>query len=90
MSRGPAQNTVPKNQPRTDPKKPSYNRKLDNDEFLSTAKAAQHIGVSPNTLRRYVKDHGIPRYKLSARLVKFKRSDLDAFLEARSSARYTA
>ena len=51
----------------------------DPDEKLSLVKAAPVLGVSPFTLRTWVRERKIPYYKCGRRLV-FSRSDLDGFL----------
>lgn len=53
--------------------------------LLDTSAAAGYIGVEPGTLEvwRCVKRHGIPYIKVG-RLVKYRQSDLDAWLEART------
>ena len=49
-------------------------------EWISSAKAAEHIGVALTTLYRLVDDGKIPAYR-PGRSLRFRVSDLDAFLE---------
>lgn len=53
--------------------------------LFDTEAAASYIGVMPGTLEvwRCVKRHGIPHIKVG-RLVKYRQSDLDAWLESRT------
>lgn len=54
-------------------------------EIFNNTEAAEYIGVSPKTLEvwRCTKRHNIPFIKVG-RLVKYRKSALDAFLEART------
>lgn len=53
--------------------------------LLGTDDAAAYVGVTPRTLEvwRCVKRHAIPYIKVG-RLVKYRQSDLDAWLESRT------
>lgn len=53
-----------------------------NDPIFNNADAAEYIGVTPRTLEvwRSTKRHVIPYIKVG-RLVKYRKSALDAFLE---------
>ncbi|MDZ7655709.1 MAG: helix-turn-helix domain-containing protein [Sulfurimicrobium sp.] len=53
--------------------------------LLDTEAAAEYIGVAPRSLEvwRCVKRHSIPYIKVG-RLVKYRQSDLDAWLESRT------
>jgi len=52
---------------------------LDPDEKFSLVRAAPVLGVSPYTLRTWVRERKIPYYKCGRRLV-FSRGDLEVFL----------
>jgi len=60
--------------------------------FLSTRPAAQHISVSPRSLasRRWREARGIPSYKLGPRLLRFDKSELDAWIAARRTGQSAA
>ena len=60
--------------------------KPETDELLSNKEAADYIGVAPGTLEvwRCTKRYKIPHIKLGNRLVKYRKSALDAFLESRT------
>ena len=48
--------------------------------LLSTAQAADYLGVSPNTIRKYRDEGKIPAFLVGERLVKYAPEDLDRFL----------
>ena len=55
-----------------------------NDEWLRTPEAAKYLGVHIETMRRWGRDGTIPAAKLGNRGgFRFKREDLDRFLEER-------
>lgn len=43
--------------------------------------AAAYVGITPRTLYRFIDHGGLPAYKLG-RVIRVRRSDLDAFLES--------
>ncbi|WP_368681670.1 helix-turn-helix domain-containing protein [Mycobacterium intracellulare] len=49
--------------------------------FLSTAEAAKYLGVSQNTLRRYIHKKIVPAHRLGPRLLKFDPSELDVVVK---------
>jgi len=55
-----------------------------NKSLLSNTQAAEHLGIEPGTLEvwRCTKRHVIPYIK-AGRLVKYRKVDLDAWLESR-------
>jgi excisionase family DNA binding protein len=56
----------------------------ENSEWLRTPEAAQYLGVHIETVRRWARDGEIPAAKLGNRGgFRFKREDLDRFLERR-------
>lgn len=48
--------------------------------WLPQAEAADYLGVTDRTLRRYVASGQLPAYRLGSRLLRFRQSDLDALL----------
>jgi excisionase family DNA binding protein len=51
-------------------------------EYLHTAEAAEYIGVSQNTIRKWAARGDIPMHRNPANGYRlFKRNDLDAFLK---------
>lgn len=68
--------TAPNRDPAGDDVEPDSSR-----DWLGTAAAAAYIGVTTRTLYRFINDGAIPAYKLG-RVIRIRRTDLDAFLEA--------
>ena len=52
-------------------------------EVMNIRQASQYLGVSPDTLYRYVSEEKIPAFKLGNRW-KFKKSLLDTWMENQS------
>ena len=52
-------------------------------EVMNIRQASQYLGVSPDTLYKYVSEEMIPAFKLGNRW-KFKKSILDSWMEDRS------
>lgn len=50
--------------------------------MMTTAKAAEYLGLSVNTLNRWRWDGRGPRYLKLGSAVRYRLSDLDAFIEA--------
>jgi excisionase family DNA binding protein len=52
-------------------------------EVMNIRQASQYLGVSPDTLYKYVSEEKIPAFKLGNRW-KFKKSILDTWMESKS------
>ena len=52
-------------------------------EVMNIREASQYLGISPDTLYKYVSEETIPAFKLGNRW-KFKKSILDSWMEDRS------
>ncbi len=52
-------------------------------EVMNIRQASQYLGVSPDTLYKYVSEEKIPAFKLGNRW-KFKKSILDGWMEDKS------
>jgi excisionase family DNA binding protein len=50
------------------------------ERLLNNSQAAEFLGVSPHSLRRYVALKQIPFTKIGKRLVRFRLADLEAYL----------
>jgi excisionase family DNA binding protein len=50
-------------------------------EWLSSGDAADYLGVGTRTLYKFIDDGRVPGYRFG-RVIRLKRSDLDAFIEA--------
>lgn len=55
----------------------------DSREVMNIRQASQYLGVSPDTLYKYVGEQKIPAFKLGNRW-KFKKSILDTWMENKS------
>jgi len=56
----------------------------DSPEVMNIKQASQYLGVSPDTLYKYVSEERIPAFKLGNRW-KFKKTILDAWMEKKSA-----
>jgi len=54
-------------------------------EVMNIRQASQYLGVSPDTLYKYVAEEKIPAFKLGNRW-RFKKTILDAWMEQKSVA----
>ena len=54
-------------------------------EVMNIRQASEYLGVSPDTLYKYVSEERIPAFKLGNRW-KFKKTILDSWMERKSSA----
>jgi len=52
-------------------------------EVMNIRQASQYLGISPDTLYKYVSEESIPAFKLGNRW-KFKKSILDTWMENKS------
>ena len=53
----------------------------DETEWLSTQEAARRLGITPRTLYRFI-DHGeLPAYRFG-RVIRLKRTDVEAFIDS--------
>ena len=50
-------------------------------QWLSTADAAKHLGITSRTLYRFIDEGQIPGYRFG-RVIRLKRADVDQFIEA--------
>lgn len=56
-----------------------------NDNWISIVDAASYLGVKVVTLRKWIKENKIPAHKIG-KLWKFKKSELDEWVESGQSA----
>ena len=59
------------------------NRMNGSREVMNIRQASQYLGVSPDTLYKYVNEQKIPAFKLGNRW-RFKKSKLDQWMEEKS------
>jgi excisionase family DNA binding protein len=57
----------------------------DSREVMNIRQASQYLGVSPDTLYKYVNEQKIPAFKLGNRW-RFKKSKIDQWMEEKSMA----
>ena len=60
----------------------------DSREVMNIRQASQYLGVSPDTLYKYVTEEKIPAFKLGNRW-KFKKTILDQWMEQKSTVNMT-
>jgi excisionase family DNA binding protein len=53
----------------------------DDIRWLSTAEAAQRLGVTPRTLYRFIDEGQVPAYRFG-RVIRLKADEVDEFIEA--------
>ena len=51
--------------------------------LVSSKAAAEFLGISPNTIRKFVAEGKLPAFVIGDKLVKFDPADLDHFLASR-------
>jgi excisionase family DNA binding protein len=62
---------------------------LGNENALNERQAAKYLGISPGTLRLWRAEGSSPRYFRAGKLVRFRVSDLNEWIEQRLSAPVT-
>lgn len=59
----------------------------DHEEVLAPGKTARYLGISEAALRQWRSEEKGPRYfRAGEKLIRYRRADLDAWIEARLSA----
>jgi excisionase family DNA binding protein len=53
----------------------------DGIDWLSTPKASEYLGITSRTLYRFIDEGLVPAFKFG-RVIRLKRSDVDAFIES--------
>ncbi|NLH36350.1 MAG: helix-turn-helix domain-containing protein [Lactococcus chungangensis] len=56
-----------------------------NDNYISIDEAAEYLGVKTSTIRTWIKNKGMPAYRVG-KLWKFKRSEIDGWVNSGKSA----
>lgn len=62
------------------------NMTVPKDNYIGIDEAAQYLGISVATMRLWLKNSEIPAHKIG-KLWKFKRSELDAWINSGKSAK---
>ncbi len=55
------------------------------EELLTIEQVADRLQLHPDTIRRYIRERKLPGVRISATVVRVKKSDLDKFIEERST-----
>jgi excisionase family DNA binding protein len=55
------------------------------EELLTIEQVAEKLQLHPDTIRRYIRERKLPGVRISATVVRVKQSDLDKFIEERST-----
>ncbi|MFL5658464.1 MAG: helix-turn-helix domain-containing protein, partial [Ktedonobacteraceae bacterium] len=55
------------------------------EELLTIEQVAERLQLHPDTIRRYIRERKLPGVRISATVVRVKKSDLDKFIEERST-----
>lgn len=56
-----------------------------NENWISITEAAEHLGVTKDSIRKWIKRTDIPAHKIG-KLWKFKKSELDEWVKSGESA----
>jgi excisionase family DNA binding protein len=67
--------------------KPAYPDTTSRSGYLSLGSAADYVGFSERTLRRYIAEGLVPAYRIGPRQLRLKRCDLDALMRPVPTAR---
>lgn len=51
-----------------------------NDNYIGIEEAADYLGVKVPTIRTWIKSKGMPFHRIGGKLLKFKRSEIDAWV----------
>jgi len=55
-----------------------------NDNYISIEEAAEYLGVKASTIRTWIKTKNMPAHKIGGKLWKFKRSEIDAWVDGKN------
>lgn len=56
------------------------------DNYISIEEAADYLGVKTSTVRSWIKNKGMPHYRVGGKLLKFKRSEIDEWIKCKDNA----
>jgi excisionase family DNA binding protein len=62
-----------------------YNSQTDGSEWCNIESAAKHLSVSVGFIRKAVREKRVPFARAGTKALRFRRSDLDRWLEANGS-----
>lgn len=55
-------------------------------DLLDDAQAAAFLSITSRTLRLWRQTQGLPHFKITAKIIRYRRSDLDAWVNRRRTA----
>lgn len=55
------------------------------DNYISIEEAAKYLGVKTSTIRTWIKNNGMPFHRVGGKLLKFKRSEIDEWVQSGKS-----
>ena len=58
--------------------------KREADNYISIDEAAEYLGVKPATIRIWIKTKGMPSHRVGGKLLKFKKSEIDEWVDKES------
>lgn len=58
------------------------------DNYISIEEAADYLGVKTSTIRSWIKNKGMPHYRVGGKLLKFKRSEIDEWIKCEDNANH--
>ena len=53
------------------------------DNYISIEEAADYLGVKTSTIRSWIKNKGMPHYRVGGKLLKFKRFEIDEWIKCK-------
>jgi excisionase family DNA binding protein len=56
---------------------------VNGDALMTTLEVAEYLGMSPETVLRRFRAGELPGYRLATNVLRFRASDIEAWLEAR-------
>ena len=56
------------------------------DNYISIEEAAEYLGVKKSTIRSWIKNKGMPHYRVGGKLLKFKRSEIADWIKCEDNA----
>lgn len=67
---------------------PALTHRADRGRMVNVPAAAEYLQLSTKTVRKLIAQGKIPGYYISARALRIRMSDLDAFIESTSTTRF--
>lgn len=56
-----------------------------NDNYINIEEAAEYLGVKTSTIRSWIKKENMPSHRVGGKLLKFKRSEIDEWVNSEKS-----